>query len=430
MFGLSAQPANFLRQKNLFQVALLFGLISILIFVLVLDALSLMEKFHIIGGKKSQDATRNPKNILVLFDIYKEPYDQYIIYQAALDGSGEKEIWSQSIKNTYQFSPISYPDVSNDWNYLFYPASFDPPSPEKFTIINSKTGEVKQIPNHLPNSYNDYAANNCLWNHSDTRIACEFEDLSQTPGKSSLVLIDVKDGTSTILYDSTKDNSKFTIADILGWDKNDENIFVIGYKNNGEMIYKIDINSKKITPKKGLEEKTGIGLTFYTYYSAQLNKFVYLDGEKTLKIFNPDDQTVKLLYENPDHYINAIFLTEDGKSLIFREDDFVSSFDQPVEPKDGVPTSKIMKLNLVNGKKQEFDYPFDPKKYFLSQMEHYAGGDVVIISNFETTSVSNPNDYENTLYAYNLSSKKLTKIFSRSNKDYPDKQIQFGVIRD
>jgi len=430
MFGLSAQPANFFRQKNPFQVVLLVGLISILIFVLVLDAFALTKKFNIIGGEKSQDAIRNPKNILVLFDIYKEPYDKYIIYQAGLDGGGEKEIWSQSIKNTYQFSPISYPDMSNDRGYLFYPGSFDPPSAEKFTIINSKTGETKQIPNHLPKSYNDYAINNCLWNHSDTIIACEPEDLSQLPTKSLLVLISVKDGTSTILYDSTKDNFKFSISGLLGWDGRNENIFVIGYKNNGEMIYKINVSSKKIDLQKGLEEKSGTGLTFYTYYSAQLNKFVYLEDEKKLKLFNPDDQTVKLLYENPDHYVNdSIFLTEDGKSLIFREDDFVPSFDQPVEPKDGVPTSKIMKLNLVDGKKQDFDYPFDPKKYPLSRVEHYAGGDIVIISNFETTSTSNPNDYEDTLYAYNLNSKKLTKIFSRSNKDYPDKQIQFGVIR-
>lgn len=251
---------------------------------------------------------------------------------------------------------------------------------------------------------------------------------------SLLVAIKVKDGASTILYDSTKNAYKFDIMQLLGWDKNDEHIFVIGAKNNKDNIYKINVKSKKTTPQKGLDEKSR--LSFNTYYTAPLNKFIYLspsrkDPEwKNINIYDPNSQTVKVLYEKDDYYIgDRIFLTEDGKYLIFMEYDFFNSIgNKEIKPKDGVPTRKIIKISIETGKKEVFGYPFDPKKSFFSRIEQYVSNNVVIVSNFESTSPNDLASGDNVLYAYNFNSKKLTKIFTRKYKDYPDKQIQFGTI--
>lgn len=418
------------KHRNTFQTVLFLALVFIFSFVVTLDLLLLVEKTHLFNKNGEQDLSRKTDSIFVLFETYKKPDDKYIIYRVALDGNKEKEIWSASFKNTYQFSPLAYPNVSNDLNYLFYPASIELSSQEKFTIINSKTGKIRYIPNRLPNRYKNYAPLSCLWNNSDTKISCEMEGSK----RSLLVSIEVKDGTSTILYDSTKNDLRFDIIYLLGWDKKDENIFVIGVKNSKDNIYKINVKSKKTTSQKGLNEKSR--LSFFTYYSASLNKFIYLSPSsknpdwKNLKIYDPKSQTVKLLYEKKDHYIgSSIFLTEDGKNLIFREDDFyINPGNKEIKPKDGVPTSKIIKLNIESGKKEVFNYPFDPKKCFLCLMEHYAGDNTVIVSKLEFTSPKNLDSYYKVLYSYNLSSKKLTKIFSRKNKDYPGKDIQFGVI--
>lgn len=366
-------------------------------------------------------------SILVLLDTYKKPDDKYTVYRVQLDGSGETEIWSHTFFNDYQFSPLTFPSVNSSRKLLLYEEEND------FLIIDSATGKERKIPKHHPDFFSGF---DCIWNNGDTHIACAVRENKSTDFDQLLIVVDIKNGDEIVVNDSTKDElifGKNSPVRLLGWDKNDQQIYLSSTRGDNTVLLSVDTNTKKVTSY----EVGGKNIIRFdnAKYSAELNKFILdADRESTLYTFDPENSKKELLYDYKDKFIGRLHLAKIGIEVLFKEDNFYYSFDKNVEPKDGKPTSKIIKVNLKTGKKQEFEYPFDPnvdEKSIFTVLDFYdpKSNNVIIKTLSSDGNLFDKNDnFGVLLYSYNLDSKKLTKIFSRNKDDFPGQDFQFDVI--
>lgn len=398
-------------------------------------------------------------NILVLLETYKKPQDTLEIYRLALDGSGEKKLWSSSVSDDYGISRIelSFPFVNNGRNYLAYGSGGD------ILIIDANTGEERDIALNYQEFFSVHPKN-CAWNHQNNQIVCLLQN---DENDKLLLMIDIQNGEEVVLGNSLQNPDifpdKFNFS-LLGWDKDDKNIILFGLRTeeHASFLFTINVESKKVDSVKIAEGRLD---DRSMKFSSQLNKLIYASeygGIASLYMFDPVGRQTRMIYQHPDYFIkSALFFTSGEKYVIFQEDNFTMSFVGGTLPRDGIAMSKIVKVNLENGQKQEFDYPFDPQDsvFFQKGKEedivvkgkpNFLGSNLVFYHQQQDTLVvenayffgenldeifsGTPEERqgekvsESALYSYNLNTGKLTKIFSRSNTDYPNSEFQFGVI--
>jgi len=404
-------------------------------FILIFGILLLVIALGYMGSKFSKDGTISLPNfsqielpdkgyadnsVLVLLDTYKKPDDKYTIFRVQLDGSGENEIWSNTFINDYQFSPLDFPSVSNDRKLLLYEEEND------FLIIDSSTGKERRIPKHHRGFHSDL---NCVWNNSNIKIACILREEKANDYTYILSVVDISSGKESLVKNSNKDKTLFFGTSMrfpIAWDSADKNFFVYGKASSGDVsLFGVNVDTGAVKSQKVDGDLTN------SKYSPELNKFIYRNiKEDTIYALNPSTGKSEVLYQKSDHFMGRPILSSDGKEIIFQETDFKVDFFNPgVDPKDGVPTSKIIKINLETREKNEFKYPFDPESEegIFSIIAYYnSSADTIIITDLEFSDFDD--SFDQSLYSFNLKSKKLIKIFSRNSNDVPGWDLQFDVI--
>lgn len=412
-------------------------LILIIVFIVgVVAVISVVFWFFVIQSQVNEktsndnivfDRSSTADSVLVLLDTYKRPDDKYTIYRVKMDGSGEREIWSNTSFNDYQFSPIDFPKVSNSGQYLLYDEE------KEFLIIDSVSGKERRITKNHPELFGD-----CVWNNSDTHIACSVRENKSTDFDQLLIVVDIKTGDESIINNSLEDKLVFTkdsSEKILSWSKNDQNIFIPALRGDKAIFLSVNVSTKKVTTFE-IGDKSIISFHFQMYTPA-LNKFVvHANREKTYYLYNPENGEKEILYKYTNSFIGGpILLSRDGMSVLLKENDFDYNFNNSTEPKDGKPTTKIIKIDLVTKKVQELSrisvdsrenlkdsILFSVLKYWDSETNNLVFWKIDSSDPFKSDSVR-----EHQLYSYNLDKKQSIKIFSRSSTDFPDQKFQIGV---
>lgn len=369
-------------------------------------------------------------NVFVLLDTYKNPDEKYQIYKINVDDGKEEEIWSKQFKNDYQFGGISFPDLSHNKKNLFYFAN------EEFYLIETESGKLTTIKNSKPNLFPSYR---CAWNNKDTQVFCPLnEGGSKTEAEKEqvILLIDVTNGTQTILTDINDKNlfKEFGYYNPLGWDKNDETLIFSREISPVTKIYTLN----KITKAVGLKELQGRFNRLR--YSPAVEKVIYInEDKKSINAFDPISGQDEQVYSFPDKFVSDISIVQ-GKYLVFQEDNYyITLFGSDTStPKDGKLNSFIKIMDLTNRKTESIEYPFnlEQKDRFtnLNINDYNPANSTLVFTRSDL--ISNPISQnledatgETTVYSLNLDSKKLTKMFTRSKKDFAnDIEFQFGVI--
>ncbi|HEX9722622.1 MAG TPA: hypothetical protein VGA53_05190 [Candidatus Paceibacterota bacterium] len=338
----------------------------------------------------SSDSTDSERSILVLLETYayNEGRGTSSIYSVPLNGSGEKEVSASAFDNEYGLArlELGLPSVSRDRKYLAFEGG------EGYLLINSQTGEKRTLLGNHPGFYSDH---HCSWSHKNTKIACIMRD-----GDSSILsVVDIESGDETVFNDSSLAllSDEFSISwlnQLLGWDKDDKSILLFGteLKTQAGFLFMVDLESKSVTSLKIGDVDLGGSRVVY---SAQLNKLVYAADEALLSVFDIGSRQSTGIYQHSDH-----FITEDA-AVVKGSANFLGS-------------------NLVFYHPQENVIVVENSYFFGENLNELLSG--------VPEERQGEKSGETILYAYNLETQDVIKIFSRSNTDYPNSEFQFGVI--